>query len=590
MVHSDLLVSFVAALVAAFVGGFAAARLRLPPIIGYLLAGVVIGPFTPGFTANPDIAAELAEVGVILLMFGVGIHFSLRDLLAVRSIALPGAIGQITVATGLGVGLALWWGWELGPALVLGLAVSVASTVVLLRALEDRGALDSSDGHAAIGWLIVEDLFTVIVLVLLPALAGPLGGDTATGDTDNIAVVLALALVKAVAFVLLMLVVGARVIPWVLVQVSRTGSRELFTLSVLAVAMGIALGAAVLFDVSLALGAFLAGVVVGESDFSHQAAADALPMRDAFAVLFFVSVGMLLDPAVLIDQPGQVLGVLAIIVIGKSAAAFGIVAVLGYPSRTGLTVAAGLAQIGEFSFILATMGRSLGLFTDEGTNLVLAGALLSITMNPLLFAAIEPVESLLRTHPRLANMLSRRTGGRDLPAQEPGSPAMRDHTIVCGYGRVGWVVVEALHRHGITCVVIDQNRRLVETLRDRGIPALFGDAARPHTLDQSNLMTARALIVALGDAPATRQIVAYARTVNPRLDVIARTHSDGERRFLRDHGVDEAVFGEREAALEIARHVLTRRGIDAGEVQTVIARLRDDGARPAGEGGRDQPV
>lgn len=396
MEHSDLLVTLVVALVAAFIGGFVAVRLRLPPIVGYLLAGVAIGPFTPGGSANPAIAGELAEIGVILLMFGVGIHFSLRDLLAVRAIAVPGAIGQISVATALGAALALWWGWTPGEALVLGLTVSVASTIVLLRALENRRELDVPRGHIAIGWLIVEDLFTVLVLVLLPALAGPLGGN---GSGGNPVAALALAVVKAAAFVALMLFAGVRAVPWLLVRVQRTGSRELFTLGVLAIALGIAYGSAKWFGVSLALGAFLAGVVVNGSELSHRVAEEALPLRDAFAVLFFVSVGMLFDPTVIVDAPGRVAAILAVIMAGKALSAFCIVALAGYSSRTGLTVAASLAQIGEFSFILAEVGRALGLFPENGANLVLAGALLSITLNPLLFAAIEPLERWLRRTP-----------------------------------------------------------------------------------------------------------------------------------------------------------------------------------------------
>jgi len=582
VVHSELLISLAVALVAAFIGGFGAATLRLPPIIGYLLAGVAIGPFTPGFTADPDVAAELAEIGVILLMFGVGIHFSLRELLAVRAIALPGAIGQIAVATGLGAGLALWWGWELGAAIVLGLAISVASTVVLLRALEDRGTLASVHGHIAVGWLIVEDLFTVLVLVLLPALAVPLGAETVEGlaagtGGDNVGVVLALALAKAAFFVGLMLFVGVRAIPWLLVQVARRGSRELFTLAVLGVALGIAVGSADLFGVSLALGAFLAGVVISESDLSHQAAADALPMRDAFAVLFFVSVGMLLDPQILVDAPGRVLAVLAIIVVGKALAAFLIVALFGYPLRTGLTVAAGLAQIGEFSFILAGVGRELGLFPEQGTNLILAGALLSITLNPLLFRAIDPLEAWLRRQPRLAGLVGGR-GGPSVALAGDDAPRLSRHAVVCGYGRVGRVVARVLERRGFTCLVVEQDRRVVEALRARGVQVLYGDAARPAILEHAHLETARVLVVALGDAASTRQIVEYARQINPRLDIVVRTHSEAERAFLYEHGVGEAVLGEWETALELTRRTLHRFGLSGPETQAIVQNLRMQGA------------
>lgn len=384
MVHSDMLMTLAVAMVAAFIGGFIAMSLRLPAIVGYLAAGIAIGPFTPGGSANPAVASELAEVGVILLMFGVGIHFSLRDLLRVWRVAIPGAVGQIAVATSLGAGLALWWGRSLGEGLVLGLALSVASTVVLLQTLERRGELASERGTIALGWLIVEDIATVLALVLLPAVAGPLGGTSSGG---NALLVLGEALVKAAAFVALMAFVGARVVPWLLTRVSQTGSRELFTLGVLATALGIAYGSAAWFGVSLALGAFLAGAVVAQSELSHRASEDALPLRDAFAVLFFVGVGMLFDPAILRAAPLQVLGVVTVIIVGKSVAALAIVMALGHPLRTGLTVAAGLAQIGEFSFILAELGGSIGLFSEQSRQVVLAGAMISITLNPMLFAA-----------------------------------------------------------------------------------------------------------------------------------------------------------------------------------------------------------
>jgi CPA2 family monovalent cation:H+ antiporter-2 len=577
MANSDLLVSLVVALVVAFAGGFLAARLRLPPIVGYLLAGVVIGPFTPGFTADPDVAAELAEIGIVLLMFGVGIHFSLRDLLAVRGIAVPGALGQVAVATMLGALVALLWGWTPGEAIVLGLAVSVASTVVLLRALEDRGVLDSVQGHVALGWLIVQDTFTVLVLVLLPALAAPLGGEAPDGGSRDALSALGLALIKAAAFVAGMLFIGVRVIPWLLVQVARLGSRELFTLAVLAIALGVALGSSELFGVSLALGAFLAGALVSESDLSHQAAADALPMRDAFAVLFFVSVGMLFEPKTLLEMPLHVLVILAIIVLGSPAAAFSIVAALGYPVRVGLTIAAGLAQIGEFSFILADLGHSLGLLPAEGTNIILAGAIISITLNPLVFAAINPIEGWLRDRPKLLTLLSRRALTRAVVPADVSSE-LRGHAVICGHGRVGEVVTEVLRRRGFRVLVIDQNRRVVESLRAHGVPTLSGDAAHPAILDHAHLKTARLLVVTIPDPPAVRRIVSRARTTNPRLDVIVRTHSDAERAVLTDLGAGEAVYGEWETALELARRALHRFGVTAQETRGIIQRLRVQGA------------
>jgi CPA2 family monovalent cation:H+ antiporter-2 len=391
--HETTLIATIAiGLAYAFVGGFIAVRLRLPPLVGYLLAGIVVGPFTPGFVGDAHIASQLAEIGVILLMFGVGMHFSVSDLWAVRTVAVPGALAQITVATALGVGVAHLWGWPLGAGLVFGLALSVASTVVLLRALEASGTVDSPDGRIAVGWLIVEDLVMVLALVLLPAFATQLGGVASAHDItsgDGIWLSLGLTLGKVALFVALMLVVGIRVFPWLLRRVERTKSRELFTLGVVALALGVAFGSARLFGVSFALGAFFAGVVINECDFSHRAAADLQPLQDAFGVLFFVAVGMLFDPMILLRHPLQVLAVVAIIVVGKSLAAFGIVLALRRPCSTALTVSAALAQIGEFSFILAGLGLSLGLITLEAQNLILAGALLSITLNPLVFYLVS---------------------------------------------------------------------------------------------------------------------------------------------------------------------------------------------------------
>ena len=393
--ETPLIATIVMGLVIAFCGGFLASKLRLPPLVGYLLAGVAIGPFTPGFVADAELAGELAEIGVILLMFGVGLHFSINDLLSVRRIAIPGAIGQIAVATAIGAAIAMAWGWSLGTGLVFGLALSVASTVVLLRALEERNALDSENGRIAVGWLIVEDLAMVLALVLLPALGESLGaeprGFAAHAAGGSVAMALALTLGKVAVFIALVLLVGTRAVPWLLAQVARTGSRELFTLAVLALALGIAYGSAELFGVSFALGAFFAGVVLSESELSHQAAADSLPLQDAFAVLFLVSVGMLFDPTIMVREPLPVLAVVLVILLGKSLAAFAIVLAFAYPIRTALTVSASLAQIGEFSFILAGLGIALRLLPPEGRDLILSGALLSITLNPFVFAAIGPL-------------------------------------------------------------------------------------------------------------------------------------------------------------------------------------------------------
>jgi CPA2 family monovalent cation:H+ antiporter-2 len=578
MDHEPVLISTIAiGLTAAFIGGLVARRLRLPEIVGYIFAGVVIGPFTPGFIADPAIAAELAELGVILLMFGVGIHFSFRDLLAVRRIAIPGAVVQITVATLLGIALGVALGWGLGGGLVLGLAISVASTVVLLRALMDRGELDTEQGRVAVGWLIVEDIFTVVVLVLLPNIAPMLGGDgpadaTDTGSGAVLAVVVALG--KAAIFAALMVVAGARLVPWLLRVVAREGSRELFTLAVLAIALGIAYVSSAVFGVSFALGAFLAGAVVGESDMSHQAAADALPLRDAFAVLFFVSVGMLLDPAYLVANPLPILAMLSLIVVAQPLVAFGIVAIFGYPLRTGLTVAAGLGQIGEFSFILGTMGLTLGLLPPEGFQLIVAGALISIAINPLLFRAIDPLEQRLRSNRPLSALRARHAGDR-VTLAEPVRDTLRQHAILCGYGRVGRMVGPALERRGFTYVVVTLQRDDVDGLRARGIPAIYGDASNPEVLELAHLDHARLLIVASSDANETRLIVDRVRSMASGVDLVVRTHSDTEAARLRAISPRvQAVHGERELAVQMARYALRRFGVSATEAESIAQGLR----------------
>ena len=566
----DLITTIALGLSAAFLGGFVARRLRLPPIVGYLLAGVALGPFTPGLFADPEIATELAEIGVILLMFGVGIHFSFRDLLAVRGIAIPGAIVQISAATLLGIGLAVLLGWGVPAGVVLGLSLSVASTVVLLRALMQRNALDSVHGRAAVGWLIVEDIFTVLVLVLLPSFALLVGGDA--GDGAAILLPLGEALLKAAALGVVMVVVGARVVPWLLLQVAREGSQEMFTLAILAAALGIAFASSAIFGVSLALGAFLAGAVVGETDLSHKAAADALPMRDAFAVLFFVSVGMLLDPAYLLEHPLSVIAVVALVIVGKSIAAMGIVAALGYPLKTGLTVGAGLAQIGEFSFILATAGVGLGILPDEAYQLVVAGALISITLNPLLFAAVDPIDAWFKRHPAWRRRLDR--GGGRLARPAPSEAPMSGHAVICGWGRVGRTVARALDDRGFGYVVVEEHRRTVEALRARGIKALYGDIADAELLDHAGLAQARVLVFAAYDPPAAEFAVEHARLVNPRIEIVARVETPEEAKRLLDRGASQTVEGERELAVQMARYTLRRFGVTSREVEAIAQGLR----------------
>ena len=556
----------------AFVFALLAVRLRLPPILGYLLAGVAAGPFTPGFVADAGLAGQLAEIGVILLMFGVGLHFSIAELLAVRRIAVPGAIAQIAAATGLGALVAHAWGLPWGTGIVFGLSLSVASTVVLLRALEDRGILESADGRIAVGWLIVEDLVTVLALVLLPVLAGALGGEGGgAADGRSLAATLGITLVKLTVFAALMLVVGRRAIPWLLGRVVGTESRELFTLAVLAIALGIAVGAAALFDVSFALGAFLAGVIVAESDFSHEAATNALPLQDAFSVLFFVSVGMLFDPAILVQRPLEVLAVVLIVLVGKSLASLAIVLLFRYSLHTALTISASLAQIGEFSFILAALGVSLGLLPPEMQSLVVAGALLSITLNPFVFRTVDPLWRWVQARRGVAEALERPAGAlAELP---PGvdHERLRDHVVLVGYGRVGAPIADELALHGIPHVIVEQSRETAESLRERGLPVIYGDATRPEILAHAHLERARLVVVAAPDAFQARAILALTRELNPSVEVLVRTHSDAERSFLEQHGAAQALVGERALAVSLTRAALQRFGVPY-DLEQVAAR------------------
>ncbi len=561
MSHSLPLITTIAtALGLALVLGFIAVRIRLPALVGYLVAGVLIGPYTPGYVADTEIAGELAEIGVMLLMFGVGLHFSLDDLLRVRKIALPGAILQIVVATALGAGVATLWGWGLGGALVFGLALSVASTVVLLKPLEARGVLDSMNGRIAVGWLIVEDLAMVLVLVLLPPLAGWLGGHTPTEQMGNPWQALGLTLLKVAAFIVLMLVVGRRLFPQLLWQVARTSSRELFTLCVVTAAVSIAYGAATWFDVSFALGAFFAGMVLRDSEFSHRAAEESLPLREAFAVLFFVSVGMLFDPAILVDRPLQVLAVVGIIIVGKSIAAAVLVLALRYPLNTALTVSASLAQIGEFSFILAGLGKSLGLLPAEGQSLILAGALLSMAINPLVFAAVEPFQVWIRSRSRLARKLERPVNPLAELPMATDARYLSGQVVLVGYGRVGRRIGETLRGHEIPFVVAEQNRERVEQLRADGIAAVYGDASDPAVLIQAHIVNASLLVVAIPDTFKVRRMIEIAHTLNPRIETIIRTHNEEEATLLEQEGAAKVFLGAGELARNMSHHVLERFG------------------------------
>jgi CPA2 family monovalent cation:H+ antiporter-2 len=563
MSHDITLITTVAAgLGLALIMGYLAIRIGVPPLVGYLVAGIIAGPATPGFVADVHLTGQLAELGVMLMMFGVGLHFSIGDLMGVRGIAIPGAIVQIAVATALGAGIAVWWGWELGAALVFGLSLSVASTVVLLRALESRGVLNSVNGRIALGWLVVEDLFVVLVLVLLPAVAETLGGtaEATTGSSRGLWSTLAVTLAKVAAFVAFMLIIARRFLPRLLWSVARTGSRELFTLAVISAAVGVAYASAELFSVSFALGAFFAGMMMRESALSHRAAEESLPLRDAFSVLFFVSVGMLFDPDIVVREPFKLLAVVAIILIGKTAAAVALVLAFRYPLNTALTVGASLAQIGEFSFILAGLGVSLGLLSPEGQSLILAGALISITLNPLVFEAIEPVRDWARKRSSVARALERRDDPlAELPATVDVE-TLTGHVVLIGYGRVGKRIADAMDQQGIRYVVAEQNRELVEQLRRRNIHAVSGDASEAVVLVQAHVARASLLVIATPDTVKVRKIVEIARTLNPRIEVLIRTHSDEEAALLRQEKLGQVFMGEHELALAMTREVLSRMG------------------------------
>ncbi|AJR00203.1 MULTISPECIES: YbaL family putative K(+) efflux transporter [Hafnia] len=542
MHHSTpLITTIVGGLVLAFLLGMLANRLRISPLVGYLVAGVLAGPFTPGFVADTSLAPELAEIGVILLMFGVGLHFSLKDLMAVKNIAIPGAIAQIAVATLLGMGLSSLLGWDLVTGLVFGLCLSTASTVVLLRALEERQLIDSQRGQIAIGWLIVEDLAMVLTLVLLPAFAGIMG-EGQNMQLKDLLIELGITLGKVIAFITIMIVVGRRLVPWILAKTASTGSRELFTLSVLALAMGVAYGAVAIFDVSFALGAFFAGMVLNESELSHRAAHDTLPLRDAFAVLFFVSVGMLFDPMILVEQPLAVLGCLAIIVFGKSVAAFLLVKMFGHSKRTALTVSVSLAQIGEFAFILAGLGISLNMLSPEGRNLVLAGAILSIMINPLLFTLLERYLAKTETIEDQSLQEVTEEEEKQIPVD------LCNHVLLVGYGRVGSLIGAKLHDAGVPLVVIENSRPRVEALREQGIHAVLGNAANPEILELARIDCARWLLLTIPNGYEAGEIVAFARTKRDSLDIIARAHYDDEVAYISDRGANQVVMGEREIA------------------------------------------
>ncbi len=539
--------------------GFLVTKLRLPPLVGYVLAGVLIGPHTPGITANVGIAQQLSELGVMLLMFGVGLHFSLKDLLAVRRIVLPGAVAQITLTSLCGFLLSRWWGWPVGQAVVFGLALSVASTVVVLRALEARDQLDSVNGRIVIGWLVVEDLVMVLVLVLLPPLAGLLGGKPLGPATDQSVGVLVLqTLGKVALFMALTMVLGRRILPRLLLWVARTGSRELFTLSVIVAAITFAYASSHLFGVSYALGAFFAGVVLSESEFSQRAAEESLPLRDAFAVLFFVAVGMLFDPHILLDHPLQVLAVLAVIVLGKALWSFVLVLLLRYPLSTALTVGASLAQIGEFSFILMALGKSLKLLHTDAQDLVLAGSILAIALNSLMFGLMEPLQRWLVARSTVARLFAQRS---DPLAQLPMSVDehfLKDQVVLVGYGGLGQYVAEQLRLQGIRYVVVDGQREIVEKLRQQEVAAVLGEATDAGTLIQAHIHKDSGLIVAVPDTVDVVKMTEIAQTLNPGIQVVIYSNSVDEAELFRDDPNIEVLLGKRSLALQMAQTVIDR--------------------------------
>ncbi|RVG74785.1 cation:proton antiporter domain-containing protein [Sinorhizobium meliloti] len=564
MPHTPLIATLVAGLGLAFILGTLANRLRLSPLVGYLLAGVLIGPFTPGFVADQALARQLAELGVILLMFGIGLHFSLHDLLSVRTIALPGAFGQMALVTSLGLIVTQVIGWPIGAGLVFGLALSVASTVVVLRALQEKRQLETDGGRIAVGWLVVEDVAMILALVLLPAFAGVLGGSANRAEPQNsemltffephtISGALGLTLAKLAAFFALMAIVGRRVIPAILHYVAYTGSRELFRLAVLAIALGVAFGAAELFGVSFALGAFFAGMILAESQLSQRAAQETLPLRDAFAVLFFVSVGMLFNPMILVEQPLLVAATFLIIVIGNATAASAIAVMFGYSLPIAVTLGLSLAQIGEFSFILAGLGVELKLLPETGRDLVLAGAILSILINPLLFAGLD------RLMPRLSRgpVRTEEEGRIDITPKLTIT-SLTNHAILVGYGRVGRLVAETLRNAGQPYLIVEERQVVADQLRAGGVDVISGNAAQPGLLESANVNSAKWLISAIPNPFESGNFIEYARATNPKLEIIARAHSDAEVEYLKKLGANLIVMGEKEIARSISEHILSK--------------------------------
>ena len=558
-----VITTIAAAFIAALCLGFVAEKIKVPALVGYLVAGIVIGPANPGFSADSDIAAQLSDIGIMLLMFGVGLHFSPSELLSVKRIAVPGASIQMAVTTSVGAGIAWFWGWGLAPSLIFGLCLACASTVVLLKSLEVRGELDSMGGRIAVGWLVVQDLVTVLVLVLLPPFAAIIGGTKATtvavstGST-SLWLTAGHTLLLVGAFVALMFIVGKRVLPWLLWQVAKTGSRELFTLAVVTTAIGIALGATAFFNVSFALGAFVAGTVMRESEFSHRAAQETLPLRDAFSVLFFVSIGMMVDPNVFLDQPGRILVVVMVVMFVNFASAVAIVIANRYPLSTALSIGASLGQIGEFSIILAGLALGLGIIQSEVMNLVLAAVLLSIAFNTLLFKAVEPARRWVLSRSAVARRLDQRQDPTAALPMSTDRKYLEGQLVLVGYGRVGKRIGQALVERSIPYVIVEQSRERVEALREEGFAAVSGDLGDPGVLIQAHIAKASMLVIATPDTVHVRQMIETARLLNPTIEVIVRTHSEDESELLAADGFGKIFFGEEELAKGMVRHIFDR--------------------------------
>lgn len=580
MEQLDLIVTLAGGLTAALVLGYVTQRIGLSPIVGYLIAGIVVGPATPGFEANREVALQLADVGVILLMFGVGLQFHFRELLAVRRIAVPGALAQIVIVTALGTAVLVWAGGTWKAGVVYGFAISLASSVVLIRVLSDNNHLHTPTGHIAVGWEVLKDLFTVVALVLIPLFFGRMGGSGNGEDSGgDAALAILFAILKVAGLIIFLIFAGGRLIPWILGRVAASRSRELFTLTILVIALGIAVGSAKLFGVSMALGALLAGMVVGRSDFSFRAASEALPMRDAFAVLFFVSVGMLFEPSSILESPGLLVLTLALVMIAKPVIAFVVAMLLGYPSRIGLGVAAALGQIGEFSFIIATLGVSLGIFSGDATNGLIGAAVVSISLNSIIYKTVAPINRWISHRPSLFRLLNFKAPVTVLaatPAVEDAQLDPQHRAVVVGYGPVGRTLTQLLQEQGIEPSIIEMNLKTVQELRQAGMQVFFGDATLRTILEQAGVPTAGTLILTVSGFKNAKEVIKIARQLNPKIHVIVRAAYLADIPDLRAAEADQVFSGEGEVALGMTEYILSRLGATPDQIDRERARVHNE--------------